>query len=1051
MQDPNLRRAYVKVMDRHLECGYVVPVPAHQLAITYQPRWYLPHHAVINPKKPDKIRVVFDCASRYRNVCLNDHLLQGPNITTSLVKVLLRFRRDRVALASDIQEMFLQVKIPEHDRGALRFLWWKNGDLDDKMIELQMAVHPFGATSSPFCASLALKKAADFAGEPAGSTVRETIEHSFYVDDCLTSVSTTAEASELVKGLLRVVGLVGFRLTKWASNEQQALQGLPSSEISGKIVDLTMEGTSTERTLGLEWDVCEDAFHFPVSLPSRPATRRGILSSASSLYDPLGLVAPMLLPAKLLLQDLCRRRLDWDNEIPPGDIRRWQEWLSDLKYLKLLRIPRCMKPDTAVNEELPELHLFSDASESGYGIACYLRYPTMSGLYQCRLAYGKSRVAPLKTVSVPRLELSAATLSIRAARILTDALGTKIERVTFWTDSKTVLYYIANRTTRFSTFVANRISVIHDGSSVNQWKYVRSQDNPADYASRGLRFNDPRCEAWFNGPRFLIEQKELPPETPIQDSPPPNCEFKIKNVFATSALAGSCMDVFIARYSSWSRLLRATAWLTRFKAYLLIMKGKGRVSTLQLGNIRVNEIRQAIVDLVRLVQRVTLGSELEAVSRGAGLKNSCLQRLNPQIREGLMVVGGRLQNSSLGDSIKHPMILPSRHPMTDLIIRHYHATEGHTGVQHVLSAIRQTFWIMRAPSNIKRVIGRCIRCRRLKGPVGNQLMAPLPVARVVPGSYPFESVGLDYFGPLYVKQGRSSVKRYGCLFTCLKCRAVHIEIAHSLSTDSFIMALRRFISRRGPPKEIYSDNGSNFVGAEAELREPIRALSQNSISRYLLSQEVDWFFNPPAASHRGGVWERMIRTVREVFRSITTEQSMTDEVLATFMTEAERIVNNRPLVPIYDDVEDVRALTPNDLLLLRPLAEPETSRLANLCSYTRRWRQAKQLADTFWRRWTRAYLPTLQWRSKWCEQKRNFKPGDVVIIVSDGLKRAHWPLGRVKEVHPDQEGVVRKATVKTNRGEVLRDVRKLCLLEGAEDEKSIGNDAYNQEECRPPS
>ena len=903
-----------------------------------------------------------------------------------------------MALVSDIQEMFLQVRIPEHDRGALRFLWWKNGDLNDETIELQMVVHPFGATSSPFCASLALRKCAEFSGEPAGSAVRGTIEQSFYVDNCLASVDSVTEACELVKGLLRVTSSVGFRLTKWASNEPRALLGLPSSEISEKIVELTTEDSSTERTSGLDWKASEDAFHFPVSLPSRPATRRGILSSASSLYDPLGLVAPMLLPAKLLLQDLCRRRLDWDMEISAEDVRRWHEWLSELKYLKSLKIPRCTKPDATVAEKTPELHLFSDASETGYGVVCYLRYPTIDGLYQCRLAYGKSRVAPLKAVSVPRLELTAATLSIRAARMLTEALGIKLEKAVFWADSMTVLYYIANQTARYSTFVANRISVIHDGSSVGQWKYVRSEDNPADYASRGLRFNDPRCETWFNGPRFLNEQNEFTAENPTPDGPPQNCEFKTKNVHVTSAFAEDCFDIFVTRYSSWTRLLRATVWLSRFKAYLLVMKGKRRDGTLQLGYIKVNEIRQAIMDLVRLVQLATLGREFEAVARGASLKNTCLKRLNPKMREGVMVVGGRLQNSTIRDLVKHPMILPSRHPMTDLIIKHYHDTEGHTGIQHVLSATRQRFWIIRAPSNIKRVIGHCVRCRRLKGPEGAQLMAPLPAARVTPGIYPFESVGLDYFGPLYVKQGRSRVKRYGCLFTCLKCRAVHIEIAHSLTTDSFIMALRRFISRRGPPKQIYSDNGSNFVGAEVELREPISALSQNSIRRYLLDQEVDWFFNPPAASHRGGVWERMIRTVKEVFRSITTEQSMTDEVLVTFMTEAERIVNNRPLVPVYDDANDVSALTPNDLLLLRPVAEPEASTLANWCSYTRRWRQAKQLADTFWKRWTRDYLPTLQWRSKWYEPKRNFMPGDVVIIASDGISRASWPVGRVKAV-----------------------------------------------------
>ena len=196
------------------------------------------------------------------------------------------------------------------------------------------------------------------------------------------------------------------------------------------------------------------------------------------------------------------------------------------------------------------------------------------------------------------------------------------------------------------------------------------------------------------------------------------------------------------------------------------------------------------------------------------------------------------------------------------------------------------------------------------------MMAPLPAARLIPSEPPFTRVGIDYFGPLNVKQGRSQVKRYGCVFTCLSIRAVHIEIAHTLDSDSFICAYQRFVARRGVPKEIFSD-GTNFKGAERELREALQRWNQEQINDRLRRDEVQWHFNPPEASHQGGVWECMIRSVRKVLRALLHEQVVTDETLLTLMAEVERILNDRPLTPVTDNPLDAEALTPNQLLLLK--------------------------------------------------------------------------------------------------------------------------------------
>lgn len=315
-------------------------------------------------------------------------------------------------------------------------------------------------------------------------------------------------------------------------------------------------------------------------------------------------------------------------------------------------------------------------------------------------------------------------------------------------------------------------------------------------------------------------------------------------------------------------------------------------------------------------------------------------------------------------------------------------------------------------------------------------MSPLPLTRVERGWHPFQLVGVDYFGPFIVKHGRKQEKRFGCLFTCLQTRGVHLELSHTLSTDSFVMALMRFVSRRGAPAEIFSDNGSNFVGAVSELRSITRGWSQGKINDKLLSLGIEWHYNPPLASHRGGVWERLIRSVRRVLLSIVTQQTLNDEAMYTLFVEAERIVNSRPLVPLNMDSNDRIALTPNDLLILR---SNSTGLLpASLTEgYNRCWRQVNYLTDLFWKRWIGEYLPLLRCRQRWLNRSRNFEPGDVVLVVSDTFSRSRWPLGIIDSCLASEYGLVRTVVVRTANGLYKRDVRKVCLIEGSSQHERI--------------
>ena len=296
-----------------------------------QPTWYLPHHGVVSVNKPGKVRVVYDCAAKSGGVSLNDNLLQGPDLVNELVGVLLRFREGTIAVSADVKQMFHQVRVPEHDRDAFRFLWFPGGDLRAEAQVYRMCVHVFGATSSPSCAAFALRQVAEEFKSEVPADVIQAINRSFYVDDCLRSVDDPIEAKRLVDELTGVLARRGFKLTKWISSDPQVLAAVPEEQRSPSVTSFQLgDDLPQERALGLTWDVKEDAFRFQVPDRKVELTRRGVLSDVSSLYDPLGLVAPVLLPAKRLLQELCRDGLRWDDALPDALAKRWLDWRERL-------------------------------------------------------------------------------------------------------------------------------------------------------------------------------------------------------------------------------------------------------------------------------------------------------------------------------------------------------------------------------------------------------------------------------------------------------------------------------------------------------------------------------------------------------------------------------------------------------------------------------------------------------------------------------------------------------------------------------------------------
>ena len=419
--------------------------------------------------------------------------------------------------------------------------------------------------------------------------------------------------------------------------------------------------------------------------------------------------------------------------------------------------------------------------------------------------------------------------------------------------------------------MANRIQFIHSVTNPSQWRYVPSKINPADDLSRGMTIEAfLQNQRWKYGPEFLMHNScEWPPQPEfLPDLDENNAEVKRQtSAFSSSAKISHFLDSLIERFSSWDKLRRVVARILRCKQIFKKFIFPNFIPP--SGYLSVQEVEGAEVFIIEFLQKKHFAAEMENLSAGKVLKKtSPLRNLDPFMEDGVVRVGGRLSAASLPYGSKHQLIVPNDGLVSEMLAKQAHELNGHAGKQHVMAALRERYWVLRANSVVRGTLRNCMKCKNNFAAPASQKMADLPADRVACNQPPFTSVGVDYFGSILVKEGRSEKKRYGVVFTCLNIRAVHIEVAYNLDTSSFTLALRRFVSRRGQVKTICSDNGTNFVGEERELRNQIKAWNQEQIYSFLLQRNVNWIFNVPGASHHGGVWERQIRSIRRILCSI---------------------------------------------------------------------------------------------------------------------------------------------------------------------------------------
>ncbi|XP_058446413.1 uncharacterized protein LOC131427338 [Malaya genurostris] len=999
--------------------------------------YHLPHHAVIREDSTTtKLRVVFDASCKTPNgPSLNDALMVGPTVQEDLRSIIMRSRTHPVMLIADIKQMYRQVLVDEQDTSLQRIVWRVSPDSPMETYELKTVT--YGTASAPYLATRVLQQLADDEHNNYPKAA-EVLRKDFYVDDLFSGGGNIEETIEIRKQLNELLSKGGFELRKWASNEPTVLEGIPPEDRAlRETVDLDRD--KCIKTLGLLWEPSTDQLRYRIQLPPSTdtiLTKRIVLSYIARLFDPLGLVGPVVATAKVFMQKLWalkdkdNKAWDWDNDLPPAIKNRWYHYQSQLSLLNNLRIDRCILLSQYVSVQL---HFFSDASEYAYGACVYVRSTDASGTVKVQLLTAKSKVASLKKQSIPRLELCGALLSAELHQKVKSSLQINAESY-FWVDSTIVLCWLKSTPSKWTTFVANRVSKIQTASRNCPWNHVAGQQNPADHISRGLdAANLLRCDLWWRGSPWLHKEQIDWPSQRLDDIDHPEALAEARKTPAaivSTRVEPSFIDQFIEKFSNFQRMIRVVAYCRRF------LQNCRRNSTraAEAEKLTAKEYKEAETAIIRLIQQQTFGNEYEALQHAQPVSSkSRIRWFHPFIdADQLIRIGGRLGKSSQQYDSKHQILLPASHQFSVLLVRYHHEKHLHAAPQLLLNLLRLRYWITGGRTLVRRIVHQCVVCFRARPKLVEQFMPELPASRVT-ATRPFTVTGVDYWGPIQLKpphRRAAPTKAYVAVFVCFATKAVHLELVGDLSTAKFIEALRRFVSRRGLCSEIYSDNGRNFIGAANELRQLVKTKGHNQqIAQECADNGIQWHFNPPKASHFGGLWEAAISSAQKHFVRVLGTHTLAYDSMETLLTQIECCLNSRPIVPMSDDASDYEVLTPGHFLVGTALkAVPDNNVIDIPFNRLRQWQQTQKLYQQLWKRWHLEYLSTLQTRTKWYNPPVHLQENQLVIIKDENAPPMSWKTGRIIQLHPGDDGTTRVVTLLTPTGRYTRPVSKICLL-----------------------
>jgi hypothetical protein len=1040
--DVELKKYYHEFMLEYENLGHMEKVKESGFPTTV---FYMPHHCVLKPSSTTtKVRVVFNASAETSSgLSLNDVLMAGPKIQQNLVQILMRFRKHRYAIVGDIEKMYRQILIDKSQRNLQRILCRLSGN---GTTEFVLNTVTYGTVPGSYEATKCLWKIAEL-NRQSHENAATRIQRDFYMDDLLTGTNSINDAVKLRKEIVNILSSAGFNLRKWASNSPLVLEGLSQCEceMSQKI---DLEDDTSLKTLGIAWNPTADIFLLTVKPfeNTQPITKRNLLADIARFYDPLGFVEPVIVTFKIFMQSLWKLKVDWDEELPSDCADYWRKYRTELCEINKLKIDRKIIPDVMDPDGLEyELIGFADASESAFGACIYIRTKISENEYVTKLLTSKTRVAPIKTISLPRLELCAALLLSQLVEVVAKTMEINFKQIVLFTDSEIVLCWIQKPPSTLTTFVANRVSEIQRITQNILWRHVESKMNPADIISRGIpAANLIENTLWWNGPNFLRKNESTWPinkfNEKIIDVP------EIKKITLQTMTVTNCeeIDEILLKYEKYERLLMVVGWIRRFLNNCLCRIRKKVPESSEF--LTSDEIVASEYSIIKCLQRMNFADDLKNLTLNRNVcKSSQLKFLNPFIEEetGLIRVGGRIKHSKLPYHVRNPIVLSAKHPLVKLIVRNLHQKNGHAAQQTLLAISRQKFWIVGAKNLIRKICHECVLCFKVKPRQSDQFMGDLPASRLNE-VYPFFECGVDYAGPLEVKVGgprsNKKSKAYIALFVCFVTKAVHLELVSDATAECFIAALRRFVAEKGYPAQMYSDNGGNFVKANTDLI-ALKNLFENQqfkegLNSFCRQRGINWHFNPPRAPHMGAIWESHVKITKFHLVRMSAHLLLNFEQLSTLLKEIQGLVNSRPITAISNDPNDLIALTPAHFLIGRETVSiPEPSYIETKLNRLKIWEKIQQVKQKFWERFHEEYITSLQQRLKWYGEKVKIEIDSLALLKDDNTPPLQWKLGRIVKLYPGKDGIVRVVDLKTMTGIFKRSVHNICILPQPDDDR----------------
>lgn len=1001
---PQLKIAYSDFINEYRALGHMSIAKSND----DRARYYIPHREVIREtSSTTPLRVVFNASAKTDGkLSLNDALMIGPVIQRDIFDILISFRLPKFVFVGDVEKMYRMIWIHPSDRDLQRILWRESPG--EPFIEFVLNTLTYGTAPASFIAQKCLQTIAESC-ERQMPDVAKVIKDNVYMDDVNGGAESEEAMIELSEKIRAVLQERGFKLRKFASNSQRFLKTLPSDLRAVKTLENDVIDQGELTVLGVSWVPDKDEIGVQTKIDCRATeqtiSRRIALSIISKTFDPLGLLAPALITGKMLLQDFWKEEKEWDALTSDEISEKFRSYIKSVQTLNNIRIPRQI-----FEHKLDAIFAFGDASEKAYCAAVYARYVNENDERFCRLICSKTRVAPIKAVIIHKLELQAAKLLADLAKRVCHDLNINKERVIAFSDSTAVLCWLSKPANDWKIFVGNRVEKIVEIIPFRNWRFVKTYANPADKATRGLsaeEFNArENYDLWFNGPKFL-RRTDADSFFPIPDLSTRECLEKRKEKDETfSGVASSSCSQIIDRFSSYTRLLNSFARLVRIARS---WKGKVRIENTAFAYSEINNARNVIL---RLCQRESYAAEIDRLKVGASIKKkSVLRSLDPFLDENsLLRVGGRIAKSSLPLEKKHPLIISGKSSFIKLYCRYVHEKYYHAGKKFLVAFLTSEFWIHKGRTNmIKGVIRNCVICRRLSGKNAVQIMGQLPLPRIQVAR-PFTYVGVDYAGYFKCKcTAHRSTKFsliYAAIFVCLVTRAIHIEVVTDLSTNALIEAVMCLISRRGLPKVIYSDNGSNMTGAANIL-----AIDAEKLLLFSAHERFDWKFIPPNSPNFGGVWEAGVKSTKRHLSAVSGGHALTIVEYGNVFRRIEAILNSRPLCYRNDVEQGSEVITPAHFLIGSSLLALPVLDYSDDVTLSRRLTLLQNQVKGFWSVWSRDYLNQMQQRTRWTSREPNLRVGQVVLVKSENTKPFQWPLGRIEKIFPDNEGIVRVVEV----------------------------------------